>query len=100
MFPYSSYEEARKDLEDSKSHYLQTARNEGYPVDYAFRLGLHDDRYFAFECREVSRLQRFAEVEFINRDQVYWLTYSDDDLDFHNAGIEDWEKNPFYSTGK
>lgn len=100
MFPYSNYEEARKHLEDSKSYHLQRAYDENLPVEYAFRLGRHDDRYFSHECHEVSRLQRFAEVEFIDRDQVYWLTCPEDDLDFHNAGIEDWVKNPFYSSGK
>lgn len=100
MFSYTNYEEARKGLEESKAHYTQMAVNESVPVNLAFRVGLHDDRYFSNDCWEVSRLQHFAPVEFIDRDQVFWLTYSNDDLKFHNSGIEDWTKNPYYSTGK
>lgn len=100
MSDYSEYKDAKEALEKSKDYYRKLADWESIPTNFAFRVGLHDDRYFSRECWEVSRLQRFVPLEFIDRDQVYWTSYYNDDIEFYNSGIEDWVNNPFYSTGK
>lgn len=53
--------------------------------------------YFARECDNFVNSFRYPKIEFINRDQLEFDTYPEDDLEFYNSGIVDWKNDPFYS---
>lgn len=100
MSDYNDYKDAYTSLEESKAYYRKLADWGSIPTNFVFKLALRDDRYFSSACWKACQLQRFSPIEFIDRDQVLWTTYYDDDLVFHNNGVEDYISNPFYSSGK